>query len=379
VARAVVAGGAEEAMEAVRAGRPVVVVDDVNGGEHADLVVAAERATTENIAFTIRHTSGVVCVAMQGSRLDALDLPPMVHAQAGPAARAFTVSVDYRHGTTTGISALERALTLRALSDEAATAGDFARPGHVFPLRSHPGGLFDRPSHTEAALDLVRLAGAYPAAVLAELVDETGELAGARGTAEWAQRFGLPVLSFREVLRHRVGAEPVVTWQSRARIPSPHGELVAHAFRSVLDDAEHLALVKGDVSGRRDILFRIQPECVLGDVFRSAACSCRGNLEAALAAIDAAGAGVIVYVRPGRPSGGWMFGGPGAAVPGLDCPPLDERGRLIAAGVAGALGVERVRLITDEPGSAAALGACGVRVAGEIVIGTGLTVVASSA
>jgi 3,4-dihydroxy 2-butanone 4-phosphate synthase/GTP cyclohydrolase II len=360
------AGEVGDALDAVRGGRPVVVVDDGDAGRHAVLVVAAERATPENIAFTIRHTSGVVCGAMDGERLDQLDLPSMTPRPG--AVRDFAVSVDARHGTTTGISAAERAVTLRALVDPQFGPDGFARPGHVFPLRAHPGGLFARPGHTEAALDLTALAGLSRGGALADLVDEGGELAPWPWVAAFADRFQLPVVTIRELLTYRAGEEAVVTPVGRSAVASPHGDLVVHVFRSKIGGITPLALVRGEVRGRHDVLVRIQTECLLGDVFGPAGCGCGDDLRSALGAVGAHSAGVMIYLRTPHAGLACLDAGADAV---HDSDPsagrsMDGQTHMVAASVLRALGIEGVRLLIDDPRAAAHLTRHGIRVDGTV-------------
>ena len=346
----------DEALAAFSAGAPVLLVDASRGD--AAVVLAAATATPEAVAFAVRHTSGVLCVAMEPGRLDDLDLPPMARGGGDPGTRAFTISVDYRHGTTTGIAAEERALTMRALCDLRAEAADFARPGHVFPLRTHPRGLFGRAGPAEAAVDLARLAGAHPAAVLADLVDERGEVASEGEAARFAARHRLPVVSFGALRSRRARLEPVVTVLSTTRVASTGGELVAHTFGSVFDAGEHLALVHGDPAAAPEVLVRVQHECVLADVFAAAGCGCGEKLQAAVAAAVGADAGVVVYLR-GKPS--------------------VADGTLVAAGVLRHLGARRIRLLVDEPGESVVLtGQEGLAVTGEAPLRPAFALAASS-
>ncbi len=285
------------ALAALAAGEFVVVVDDVDRENEGDLILAAEMATPENIAFMVRHTSGLLCAPMGGQRLDELALPLMVAQNTESFHTAFTVSVDVLEGTTTGISASDRAKTLRALADTTAAPNDFARPGHVFPLRAKEGGVLVRPGHTEAAVDLTRLADLTPVGVLCELVEDDGTMMRGNRLLEFAAAHDMPYLTIAELADHRWATESVVQREAEARLPTPIGEFRAIGFRSLLDGREHIALVMGDVAGQENVLTRVHSECFTGDVLGSLRCDCRAQLETAMQRIAAEGQGVLVYNR----------------------------------------------------------------------------------
>ena len=287
----------EEAIEDIRQGKFVVVVDAADRENEGDLIMAAEAATPETIAFFVRHTSGVICTPMLGERLDELDLPLMVATNTAPYRTAFTISVDAGRGTTTGISAADRATTIRALIGQATRPGDLVRPGHIFPLRYREGGVLMRAGHTEAAVDLARMAGCYPAAVLCELVDEDGGMARLPELERFAERHGLPLISIAGLIRYRRQREKLVKRVAEARIPTRWGEFTAYAYESLLDGEQHLALVKGAVQGEEDVLVRVHSECLTGDALGSLRCDCGPQLEDALRLIADAGLGVVVYLR----------------------------------------------------------------------------------
>lgn len=287
----------EAAVAAIARGRPVVVADHPGRENEGDLIMAAATATPEQVAFFVRHTSGIICVPLLAERLEQLRLPLMVRDNTESHRTAFTVTVDWKHGTTTGVSAADRAATIRALADPAATADGFARPGHIFPLRAEPAGVLARPGHTEAALDLVRMAGLFPAGVLCEIVKDDGTMARGAQLEEFARRHRLPFLTIPELVAYRRQRERLVTRGAVARLPTRHGEFAAHVYRSVLDGTEHLALVKGDVAGRDDVLVRVHSECLTGDLLGSLRCDCGQQLETALTRIAGEGAGVVVYLR----------------------------------------------------------------------------------
>jgi 3,4-dihydroxy 2-butanone 4-phosphate synthase/GTP cyclohydrolase II len=287
----------QEAIAAIGRGELVVVADAAGRENEGDLILAAERATPEKLAFIVRHTSGVVCAAIGEPRLRELALPSMVADNGDARGTAFTVSVDYRHGTTTGISASDRALTIRALADPAATAADFTRPGHVFPLRAREQGVLARPGHTEAAVDLARLAGLRPAAALCELVADDGSMLRRAELERFAADHGLRFITIEDLVAHRRRSERLVEPVAEARLPTRHGVFRARVYRSVLDGSEHLALVRGDVCGRENVLVRVHSECLTGDIFGSRRCDCGEQLDAALERVAAEGNGVIVYLR----------------------------------------------------------------------------------
>ena len=287
----------ERALDELRRGRMVLVVDDEDRETEGDLIMAAEHATPAALAFLVRHTSGVVCVGLDGGRLDDLALPPMVARGDDPRGTAFTVSVDLKHGTTTGISAADRARTIRALADPGTRPDELSRPGHVFPLRARDGGVLRRPGHTESAVDLCRLAGLAPAGVLAEVTNDDGTIARRPDLELFAQRHGLVSLTVADLVRHRLRTEAQIVREAVGRMPTTHGEFDAVAYRSTLDGVEHVALVRGPVAARPDVLVRVHSECLTGDVFGSRRCDCGDQLDAALAKISAAGCGVLVYLR----------------------------------------------------------------------------------
>ncbi len=289
----------EEAVAAIARGEIVVVVDDEDRENEGDLIIAAEKITPEKMAFMVRYTSGVICLPMEGDRLDDLNIPLMVAGNENTEVQrtAFTVSIDYRHGTTTGISAADRAATILAMLDPASRPADFARPGHIFPLRYRPGGVLRRAGHTEAAVDLARMAGLEPAGVLAEVVNDDGTMARMPQLEAFAEEHGLVLVSIADMVRYRRSKEKLVRRVSEARIPMAAGEFTAHVFSSLLDDTEHVAFVHGDVAGKDNVLVRVHSECLTGDVFGSLRCDCGPQLELALAKVAADGDGVVVYLR----------------------------------------------------------------------------------
>ncbi|MGH9263193.1 MAG: bifunctional 3,4-dihydroxy-2-butanone-4-phosphate synthase/GTP cyclohydrolase II [Acidimicrobiales bacterium] len=288
----------EEAVEAIAAGKVVVVVDDASRENEGDLVAAAEFATAETIAFFLNHTSGVICMPMLGERLDELELPPMVIDNTESNRTAFTVSVDDRRGTTTGISAADRAATIAALIDPATRPSDLARPGHVFPLRAREGGVLNRAGHTEATVDLCRLAGLYPAGVLCEVVSEDKQsMARLPELEQLAGTHGLPLISIADLIRFRRQREKLVKRVADARMPTEWGDFACYVYESLIDGEQHVAMVKGAVQGEDDVLVRVHSECLTGDALGSLRCDCGVQLQMALQRIATEGMGVVVYLR----------------------------------------------------------------------------------
>ena len=362
----------EEAIAEVRAGRMVVVVDDEARENEGDLVLAASKVTPEAIAFMVRHCSGIVCVPLEAERLRELELPLMAPDASDPMGTAFTVSVDARRGTTTGISAQDRAVTIATLIDPRARPGDLARPGHVFPLRYTPGGVLRRPGHTEAAVDLARLAGLEPAGVLCEIVNDDGSVARLDGLHRFARRHGLKLVSIADLIAYRRRREPVVARVAEASLATAYGQLGARAYGS-LDGRTHVALVKGDPRGRDDVLVRVHPECFAGDVLGSLACDCGARLRAALERVASSTCGVLVYVRgrAGRVVGrGHEVEAHALRDAGVDTvgaedhlgPSLDAREDGVAVAILDDLGVAGARLLTNDPGEQRSLEDHGLRV-----------------
>ena len=287
----------EAALAALAAGKFVVVADSADRENEGDLILAAEKATPEALAFLIRHTSGIVCVPLPGERLGALGLPLMVAENTESQGTAFTISVDLKLGTTTGISAADRAATIRGLTNPCALASDFRRPGHVFPLQAREGGVLKRPGHTEAAVDLARLAGLQPAGVLCEIVNDDGTMTRGPALNAFAKWHGLPFLTVADLIAYRRSREQIVERTAEARMPTAHGTFRVYVYRSKLDDSEHVAIVKGEVAGRENVLVRVHSECFTGDILESTRCDCGKQLELALTWIEREGAGVVVYLR----------------------------------------------------------------------------------
>src|SRR5437870_3537473 len=271
----------EDAIAAVGEGEMGIVVDDADRENEGDLVMAAEYATPDKIAFFLNHTSGVICIPLTGDRLDALDLPPMVQENTESHRTAFTVSVDYRHGTTTGISAFDRCATIQALIDPATGPEDLARPGHIFPLRAVEGGVLRRAGHTEAAVDLARLAGYYPAGVLCEVLDDDGTMARTARLREIATQFRMAMISVKDLIAYRRRSEKLVRRAASAQLPTPYGEFTIHIYEAAYEEAAHAAVVRGEPHNDPSPLVRVHSQCLTGDIFASQRCDCGAQRDQA--------------------------------------------------------------------------------------------------
>jgi 3,4-dihydroxy 2-butanone 4-phosphate synthase/GTP cyclohydrolase II len=286
-----------EAIEEIARGRMVIVVDDADRENEGDLIVAAEKVTPETIAFMVRYTSGVICMPVMGDRLDQLNIPLMVAANTDHQRTAFTVSVDARRGVTTGISAADRATTIRAMIHPDTLPEDILRPGHIFPLRYREGGVLRRAGHTEAAVDLARLAGLYPAGVLCETVNDDGTMARLPELTRFASEHGLTLISIADLIEYRRRREVLVERVANATIPTAWGEFRTYAYESLVDGRTHVALVLGEIGDGADVMTRVHSECLTGDVFGSLRCDCGSQLEHALELIGKEGRGIVLYIR----------------------------------------------------------------------------------
>ena len=376
--------GVDRAIKDIAEGRPVVVVDDADRENEGDIILAASQATPELLAFMIRYTSGVICVPLPGAELDRLHLPLMTSQNTEHMRTAFTLSVDAREGVTTGISAADRATTIARLIDPAITAQDLVRPGHVFPLRYAEGGVLRRPGHTEAAVDLARLAGLPEAGVLAEVVNDDGTMARLPELREFATAHNLALISIEQLVEYRRRTERQLTREAQTRLPNAFGLWQAFGYRHDIDDTEYVALVLGDVAGGADVLTRLHSECLTGDVFGSLRCDCGAQLEAAMAAIATEGRGVVLYLRghEGRGVGllsklrAYELQDAGADTVDANLElglPADAREYSAGAQMLADLKVRSVRLLTNNPAKVSGLTGCGVDVTARVPLTTAVT------
>ncbi|MBA2952995.1 bifunctional 3,4-dihydroxy-2-butanone-4-phosphate synthase/GTP cyclohydrolase II [Nocardioides sp. MAH-18] len=364
----------ERAIADIAAGKAVVVVDDETRENEGDIIFAASKATPELMAFTIRHSSGVICVPMPADMLDRLEIPLMTPHNKDKLRTAYTISVDARDGVTTGISAADRAHTARVLADSATEPWEITRPGHVFPLRYREGGVLVRRGHTEAAVDLATLAGLTPAGVLVEVVNDDGTMKRAPELREFADEHGLAMISIEDLVRYRRRHENLVERVAETRLPTRFGHFTAYGYRITVDGSEHIALVHGDVSGDEPVLTRVHSECLTGDVFGSHRCDCGPQLDEALERIVEEGRGVVVYLRGHEGRGIGLVaklqayqlqdGGRDTVDANLDLGlPADARHYGTATQVLRDLGIGSVRLLTNNPDKVANLEDFGVPVA----------------
>ena len=288
----------EEALDDLKAGKLLIVVDDENRENEGDLVMPAETVTPEAINFIVKYARGLLCMPVIGERLDDLQMPLMISQNAGRKDQtAFTVSVDYKIGTTTGISAHDRAATVRAMIDPASRPDDFTRPGHLFPLRYHPGGVLARPGHTEALVDLCHLAGMYPAGIVCEMMNDDGSMSRLPQLEDFAAEHDLKILSIAQIIAHRRHTERLIERVAETRLPTRYGEFKAIGYRSYFDQGEHIALTKGEWNPDEPVMVRIHSECLTGDVFGSLRCDCGEQVELALKTLSEQGSGVLLYMR----------------------------------------------------------------------------------
>ncbi|MBM7788471.1 bifunctional 3,4-dihydroxy-2-butanone-4-phosphate synthase/GTP cyclohydrolase II [Tenggerimyces flavus] len=365
----------ERAIADLAAGRAIVVMDDADRENEGDLIFAADAATESLVAFMIRYTSGVICAPADEARLERLALPQMVSVNQESMRTAYTVSVDAASGVTTGISAADRARALRLLAADSSTAADFVRPGHVFPLRGRPGGVLVRPGHTEASIDLTRLAGRAPVGVLAEVVNDDGTMTRGQQLRDFADAHGLALISIADLITYRRRTERLVERVASTRLPTGHGDFTAVGYRSSVDGVEHVALLLGTPG--LEALVRVHSECLTGDAFGSLRCDCGPQLEESLRLIAAEGAGVVVYLRghEGRGIGllsklrAYTLQDAGHDTVDANLAlglPADARDYWVAAQILTELGVSSVRLLTNNPAKRAGLEENGVSVAASV-------------
>ncbi|MFI6897038.1 bifunctional 3,4-dihydroxy-2-butanone-4-phosphate synthase/GTP cyclohydrolase II [Streptomyces sp. NPDC050256] len=367
----------EQAIRDIAAGRPVVVVDDEDRENEGDLVIAAEKATPEIVAFMMSECRGLICAPMENDELERLELPQMVDHNTESMKTAFTVSVDAsaEHGVSTGISAADRATTLRLLAGGTAGPGDFVRPGHIFPLRARSGGVLVRNGHTEAAVDLARLAGLRPAGAIVEIAGEDGVMLRLPQLVPFARKHGLTIISIEDLIAYRRTSEPTVRREAEVRLPTDFGAFTAYGYRSTVDGVEHVALVHGDIGTGEDVLVRVHSECLTGDIFRSQRCDCGPQLQASMRRITEEGRGVVVYLRGHEGRGIGLLSKLRAyelqerGVDTLDANlelglPADARDYAAGAQILKDLGVHSLRLMTNNPEKTAAVLRHGLAVTG---------------
>ncbi|XP_074275584.1 bifunctional riboflavin biosynthesis protein RIBA 1, chloroplastic [Silene latifolia] len=375
-----------EAIEDIRQGKIVIVVDDEDRENEGDLIMAAELATPEAMAFFVKHGTGIVCVSMKGEDLERLQLPLMVSSKDNEdkLCTAFTVTVDAKHGTTTGVSANDRAITVRALASGESKPDDFNRPGHIFPLKYREGGVLKRAGHTEASVDLAMLAGLNPVGVICEIVDDDGSMARLPRLREFAKQENIKIISIADLIRYRRKTDQLVQLSSKASIPTMWGPFEACCYRSLLDGIEHIAMVKGEIGDGQDVLVRVHSECLTGDIFGSARCDCGTQLALAMKQIEAKGRGILVYLRghEGRGIGlGHKLRAYNLQDDGRDTVeaneelglPVDSREYGIGAQILRDLGVRTMKLMTNNPAKYIGLKGYGLAISGRVPLITPIT------
>ena len=287
----------EEALDAIRSGRFVIVVDDADRENEGDLTIAAEKITPEAVNFMARYGRGLICLSMTPERLDELEVPLMVTQNSSRFETAFCVSIEAKGSTSTGISASDRASTVRAAINPVTRPSDLARPGHMFPLRARSGGVMERAGQTEAAVDLARIAGLYPAGVICEIMNEDGTMARVPQLAKFARRHGLLMVTIADLIKYRTRTESLVKRVSSAKLPTDYGEFRIYCYENAVDRQTHVALVRGDITSGKDVLVRVHSQCLTGDVLHSVRCDCGAQRDAAMARIEQEGRGILLYLH----------------------------------------------------------------------------------
>jgi len=367
----------EKIIEATARGSMVIMVDDEDRENEGDLIVAADKATPEQIGFMLRHTSGIICMPVIGERLDELKLPMMVTRNTDVRRTAFTVSIDAKEGTSTGISATDRWRTIQAVVNPDSKPEDLARPGHMYPLRYEPGGVLRRAGHTEAGVDLAKLAGLYPAAALAEVMNDDGTVAKLDDLMLFADQHHLLIGTIADLIAYRRKEEKLVERVVEARVPTDYGTFTAVGFRSLIDDRQHMAFVMGDIGEGEDVLTRVHSECLTGDVFGSLRCDCGDQLDAALQKVAEEGRGVVLYIRGHEGRGIGLLHKLAAyrlQDEGLDTVdanvnlglPVDARDYGVGAQILYDLGVRSMRLMTNNPTKRVAIEGYGLSISEQV-------------